>query len=102
MPTLVQGALQGARVIDVSTGCSHTACITEQGALYTWGHGTSGQLGHGNDDHVYVPTLVQGALQGATVIDVSTGYSHTACITEQGALYTWGHGISGQLGHEQF
>ena len=97
-PTLVQGALLGAMVMQVSAGDYHTACITEEGALYTWGAGDYGMLGHGNEDSVMVPTLVQGALLGATVMQVSAGAAHTACITEEGALYTWGHGDYGRLG----
>ena len=99
MPTLVQGALLGAKVIELSAGYSHTACITEQGALYTWGYGKHGVLGHGTRASVNVPNLVQGALLGAKVIQISTGNRHTACITEQGALYTWGSSADGKLGH---
>ena len=98
--TLVQGALLGATVIHVSAGPRHAACITEQGDLYTWGYGRGGtstsiDRSRGYEASVYVPTLVQGALLGATVIDVSAGYSHTAYSTEQGALYTWGRGKDG-------
>jgi len=31
-----------------AAGFGHSAAVTEDGALWTWGHGYGGQLGHGN------------------------------------------------------
>ena len=98
-PTRVQGALVGAKVVQVATGSRHTACVTEDGALYTWGKGASGRLGLGNSSDTDMPTLVQGELVGNRVVEVTSGDAHTACVTEDGALYTWGAGDNGKLGH---
>ncbi len=50
-------------------GASHTAVVTEAGALYTWGDAESGQLGHDTTEHKLVPTLLPScfALNGALV-----------------------------------
>ena len=50
-------------------GASHTAVVTETGALYTWGEAESGQLGHDTSEHKLVPTLLPSsfALNGALV-----------------------------------
>ena len=45
-PTLIT-ALSGKNVVYVSCGNAYSAAITEEGALYTWGKGSCGRLGHG-------------------------------------------------------
>ena len=42
---------------------------------------------------------VYGDLSDKTVVDVACGFQHTACVTDQGDVYTWGLGKSGALGH---
>ena len=37
-----------------------------------------------------IPTLVQGALTGKTVVDVACGSHHSICLTSDGELYAWG------------
>ena len=44
-----------------AAGRSHSAAVTEDGALWTWGYGGNGQLGHGDEEDHLVPTLVLGA-----------------------------------------
>ncbi|XP_059570446.1 RCC1 domain-containing protein 1 isoform X2 [Alligator mississippiensis] len=39
---------RGAEVRQVNCGSRHTAAVTRQGELYTWGWGKYGQLGHGD------------------------------------------------------
>ncbi|KAL3696817.1 hypothetical protein R1sor_010893 [Riccia sorocarpa] len=46
-PQLVKN-LDGEKVKQVSCGWRHTVCITEKGNVFSWGRGTSGQLGHGD------------------------------------------------------
>ena len=45
-----------------------------------------------------VPHLVE-ALRGKVVDDAACGSSHSACILDDGSLYTWGKGRYGRLGH---
>ena len=76
----------------MSAGDRHTAAVTDEGALYTWGNGEGGRLGHGDEDPKLVPVRVAGALGGKCVVAASAGDSHTADVTEEGELYTWGIG----------
>jgi len=46
IPTQLR-SLSGKNVVFVAAGGSHSAAITEDGALYTWGKGSYGRLGHG-------------------------------------------------------
>ena len=45
-PTAV-AALSSDRIVHVSAGSMHSAAVTEDGVLYTWGKGSYGRLGHG-------------------------------------------------------
>ena len=44
-----------AVVVKVSCGLDHTAAVTADGALWTWGHGHAGVLGHGDEEDSLVP-----------------------------------------------
>jgi len=50
--------------------------VTDAGELFTWGDGRFGKLGHGDDNHKFVPTLVEG-LRGQRVVGVAGGLCHT-------------------------
>lgn len=60
--------------------------------------GDYGKLGHGNNVTQKYPRLVAGPLTGRAVRWVSAGYRHSACVTQEGELYTWGEGDYGRLG----
>ncbi|XP_053573264.1 probable E3 ubiquitin-protein ligase HERC1 isoform X5 [Bombina bombina] len=77
----------------------HTLGFTTEGEVFSWGDGDYGKLGHGNSSTQKYPKLVQGTLQGKVVVCVSAGYRHSAAVTEDGELYTWGEGDFGRLGH---
>jgi alpha-tubulin suppressor-like RCC1 family protein len=36
------------KVTQVTCGWRHTVAVTDRGNVYSWGRGTSGQLGHGD------------------------------------------------------
>lgn len=50
---------------------------------------------------VDTPRLIE-HLRGKKVIDAACGSSHSACILDDGSLYTWGKGRYGRLGHNDF
>ena len=79
----------------VTAGSSHTAALTVDGLVYTWGRNNAGQLGTGKTQSELLPVHIP--LPGA-VISLVSGYHQTAAVTEQGQLYTWGDGSVGQLG----
>ncbi len=61
--------------------------------------GDYGKLGHGNTVTQKVPKQVLGPLAGKVVVFISAGYRHSAAVTDDGSLYTWGEGDFGRLGH---
>eukprot|EP00802_Teleaulax_amphioxeia_P010570 Tamp_10598.p1 GENE.Tamp_10598~~Tamp_10598.p1 ORF type:complete len:395 (+),score=-2.64 Tamp_10598:603-1787(+) len=97
-PTQVMGALAKVHVAMVACGFHHTAALTDQGRVWTWGLGEEGQLGHGDRSCKLEPTLVEGPLQTVTILMTACGNGHTTAVTASGAVYSWGRGSHGQLG----
>ncbi|KAJ9540574.1 LOW QUALITY PROTEIN: hypothetical protein OSB04_027080 [Centaurea solstitialis] len=88
------------KITQVSCGEYHSAAISEDGEVYTWGLGNMGQLGHyslQSGDKELIPRRVV-ALNGIFVKDVASGGVHTCAVTTKGGLYAWGGGQAGQLG----
>ncbi|XP_070189612.1 X-linked retinitis pigmentosa GTPase regulator-like isoform X2 [Littorina saxatilis] len=87
----------GQLVTCISCGYYHSALVTENGELYTFGESDAGKLGLGEDpDEHKTPQHVMSIAD--RVKSVSCGGSHTAAVTENGQLYTFGDGPNGQLG----
>mmetsp|Transcript_35250 Transcript_35250/g.58918 ORF Transcript_35250/g.58918 Transcript_35250/m.58918 type:complete len:956 (+) Transcript_35250:97-2964(+) len=88
-------ALLGKKIVRSICGCWHGAAIADDGAVYTWGDGESGQLGHGDRVTYLTPKLVDG-LQGKAVKEMACGRKHSMALTDTGQVYTWG---TGNIGH---
>jgi RCC1 and BTB domain-containing protein len=92
-------SLIGKKPHQVSCGGFHTAVVTEDGQLYTFGGGEHGQLGHNDRVNKLKPTLVQ-ALEGIFISQITCGWSHSVALTSpDGRVYTWGNSDHGKLGH---
>ncbi|KAL9246424.1 hypothetical protein vseg_019960 [Gypsophila vaccaria] len=50
--------LDGKKVVQIATGAEHSAVVTGDGEIYTWGWGEHGQLGLGNTSDQTSPQLV--------------------------------------------
>jgi E3 ubiquitin-protein ligase HERC2 len=77
----------------------HSAAITSQGELYTWGLGEFGRLGHGDITTYLKPKLIT-KLVGHRVVQVACGSrdAQTLCLTDDGTVWSWGDGDFGKLG----
>ena len=91
-------ALAGRRVIAVSAGWQHSLAITADGAIWSWGGGGFAQLGHGNEQRQLLPKKIE-AFAGQRVNSVSAGTWHSLARTTDGAVFAWGKGDTGCLGH---
>eukprot|EP00898_Chlorokybus_atmophyticus_P004579 jgi/Chlat1/5121/Chrsp33S05026 len=67
------------------------------GSVWSWGAGTSGQLGNGRLEDADTPTEVD-ALRNKRVVHIACGGSHAAAVLENGEVLSWGWEGSGALG----
>ena len=88
VPRITQ-SLAGQVVIQVTCGSYHTAAVSGNGDLFTWGGGMYGKLGHGNEMGHSTPKRVE-ALAGLAVSQIACGSRHTVAVVSNGALYSWG------------
>lgn len=101
-PTMIPTFSQ--RIVMISAGGMHSACIDTTGECYTWGSSRYGQLGQGEE---VVKALVQ-RTPGKVILNaaeepliaktISCGGMHTAAVGVDGALWCWGRADNGQTG----
>ena len=88
------------RFVMLAAGLYHSAALASDGAVWTWGDGGYGCLGHGDEQARSTPTrLGKEAFGGSAAVMVACGYHHTMVVTADGRLWTFGCGGSGRLGH---
>lgn len=64
-PKLVE-KLQDLDIVKVCCGSQFSVALTKDGQVYTWGKGDNQRLGHGTDEHVRYPKLLD-SLQGKSL-----------------------------------
>ena len=79
----------------------YTLAVTKDGALWTFGMGKQGELGHNDRNNRLVPTRVGAQHFGnVNVISAAGAYYHPAAVIEEDTLFTWGRGDKSKgLGH---
>ncbi|XP_028832430.1 probable E3 ubiquitin-protein ligase HERC6 [Denticeps clupeoides] len=93
-------ALTGVPVVQIAAGGSQTFAISLQGFVYCCGANNAGQLGLNRTDDKGRFTICKApALSILGVCAISCGEAHTAVLTEDGQVFTFGEGSQGQLGH---
>ncbi|XP_074531640.1 putative E3 ubiquitin-protein ligase HERC4 [Halichoeres trimaculatus] len=96
-PQIIQ-SLHGVPFAQLSAGGAHSFALTLSGAVFGWGRNKFGQLGLNDRNDRCFPTLLK-SLRSQRVIFISCGEDHTAALTKEGGVFTFGAGGYGQLGH---
>jgi alpha-tubulin suppressor-like RCC1 family protein len=83
--------------LSMYAGATHSLVLKTDGAIWSWGNNSNGQLGQGaSPADPLAPTAIPGT---NTYVSASAGASHNLAIRSDGALYAWGANSSGQLGN---
>lgn len=94
-PKLIK-ALANDKVIKISAGDRHNACLNSRFKLFVWGCPKNGKLGFSSNEDVKIPTHLEDLTH--EIIDVSCGAMHTLITTREGRVLAFGHGKHGKLG----
>ncbi|XP_031812745.1 probable E3 ubiquitin-protein ligase HERC4 isoform X1 [Sarcophilus harrisii] len=96
-PQLIKSLL-GIPFTQVAAGGAHSFVLTLSGAIFGWGRNKFGQLGLNDENDRFVPNLLK-SLRSQKIVYICCGEDHTAALTKEGGVFTFGAGGYGQLGH---
>uniref|UniRef100_A0A8C8YIH1 HECT and RLD domain containing E3 ubiquitin protein ligase 5 n=1 Tax=Prolemur simus TaxID=1328070 RepID=A0A8C8YIH1_PROSS len=96
IPQLVEH-LAAVPLVQISAGGAHSMALSMSGNIYSWGRNEFGQLGLGHTKNKDSPSLIEALDQKVEFL--TCGGSHTALLTQDGLVFTFGAGKYGQLGH---
>ena len=92
---------QSQKVTQICAGDSISACLTNDGRVYTWGtfRDSQGVMGHGSDTDIQEQPRLLSQLAHLKVGAITAGANHLVALTlDDRHIYTWGCGEQGQLG----
>ena len=105
VPKLVEALPEPVRSVAASNASSFAVSVN--GRVYSWGASEYRELGHEdmNEDgdghaHELLPRPVQALLQEC-ITAVVAGRMHSLALAADGAIFSWGFGIDGQLGRAE-
>lgn len=99
-------SLTGVAIRMVALGSEHSLAVTDKGEALSWGGGGSGLLGHGHEPSMlgflrspseFTPRLIK-KLEGFKIKSIAAGMLHSACIDENGSVFTFGQRAVDKLG----
>ncbi|XP_055503151.1 probable E3 ubiquitin-protein ligase HERC4 isoform X2 [Leucoraja erinacea] len=91
-------SLNGVPFVQLAAGGAHSFALSLSGAVFGWGSNKFGQLGLNDEIDRHVPALLK-SLRTQKIVYICCGEDHTATLTKEGGVFTFGAGGYGQLGH---
>lgn len=105
LPVAVSAPVEwiGRKVLNIAAGGFNSLALLDDGSVWAWGHGGSGELGNGQlvDSSVPVPVSVPAEWNGHRVLGVAAGSNHSLALVDDGSVWAWGWGLFGSLGNGQ-
>ena len=97
IPKLIAGEFQTKRIVAASCCSFHTICLTSKGQLFSFGDTRNAVLGLDPPlvAEQTTPKLIKGDLIGKRIIQVSTCYYHSVCLSSKGEVFSFGDGSNG-------
>ncbi|MBQ2669153.1 MAG: hypothetical protein IJG06_00045, partial [Clostridia bacterium] len=96
------GGLDENKIKEIAVGANHVVALTRGGRIYTWGLNDKGQLGADPATTAKRATAglvsIKNGENEVKFVSVAAGSKFSAALAEDGSVYTWGAGASGQLG----
>lgn len=83
------------KIVEISTGSSHSLAIKADGTLWAWGCNQYGQLGDGTQFDRTIPVQIG---NDSDWYKIAAGTYHSLAIKKDGTLWAWGYNSIGQLG----
>jgi alpha-tubulin suppressor-like RCC1 family protein len=96
-PSLVEPAWRGGANL-VAAGGFHSVVSSTMGDVWCCGLNNEGQLGVGDRENRLRPVKVDQPSSLSFPVSLSAGSSHSAAVTADFGVFTWGGGGKGQLG----
>ncbi|XP_060103050.1 probable E3 ubiquitin-protein ligase HERC6 [Heteronotia binoei] len=96
VPEQIQ-SLEAQTIVHISCGKEHSLAICSNGRVFSWGAGTSGQLGTGELKDRLIPKKIE-LLSTCRIIQVACGHYHSIALSNDGRVFSWGQNVYGQLG----
>ncbi len=101
VPTKVAGGLRGKTVTRIACGSKHSLALTDAFEVFSWGLGSSGQLGHGDAPTIPSPQPKQiNSLRDRhrdPPATVHAGGNTSGIVTARKELLLWGSNQFGQV-----
>jgi alpha-tubulin suppressor-like RCC1 family protein len=99
VPVAVKGLGPGSGVVAISAGGAFGLALKSNGAVVSWGHNASGELGDGKATDSATPVAVKGLGPGSGVVAISAGGAFALALRSDGTVLAWGNNSAGELGN---
>ncbi|ETK80662.1 hypothetical protein L915_13726 [Phytophthora nicotianae] len=94
-------ALSGITInmVAAANGCEHMLAVASDGAVFSWGYNDRGQLGLGSTiSKSHTPRMIDSLREKYHITTAAVSYHHSAVVSSNGELLTFGMNDCGQLG----
>jgi len=89
IPQQITYNIGNSNITHISAGHEHSLFLNEDKKVYSCGYGGNGELGHGDTNNYYFPTLID-ALNGSNITHISAGSHHSLFVEDSTSIYRCG------------